>query len=547
MRQFYIRYWPYLFIAISSLLFIFSLTSPGWYSSHDGIFHIYRTEEALSMLKLGQFPLRWAGNFDQGFGIPLFSFIYPLPYYLSAVLSYFIGSMWSLKILTILCYAAGGLGMYKLLNRHGRGVAIFASVIYLLTPYQFLNIFVRGALGEILALALIPWVLASFISLFDSNVFQLKWYHPIPLALLLIAHNFLGILFAVFLFGYILTHKSKIKHGLASLLISLSLSVFFIIPMIFERNLLYSYDHPDLNFRYDQHFATIRQLIYSKWDYWYSMPGIEDGMSFQLGLAQLTLAALSTLVIVFKRPTSANLYLLLAYWFSLFLMTARSTIVWENISILRSIQFPWRFLFMPAVLTPLLAIEALKIIKLPKLRYILMSLLLVLALFNVRNYRNPMKFFDNTEYTDLYRLYFNKTSTTFRTEILPKWGTPAERYKSDEVLINSGNMTLDALTFTPLSLDLTINNKPDASVAKVTVLRNYFPSWHIVMDGKQKITLSPTAEGMMSFEPELGVHNYQIKVGSTTLETYANLISFIGLIILGILWFKPTKKSIHTK
>lgn len=548
MRQLYTKYWPYFFITICSILFVFSLTNPGWYSSHDGIFHIYRTEEALSMLKLGQFPLRWAGNFDQGFGIPLFSFIYPLPYYLSAILSYFVGSMWALKVLTLLCYAAGGLGMYQLLSRNGRGVATFASIIYLLTPYQFLNIFVRGALGEVLALALIPWAMVSFSSLFGGEGDHLKWYHPIPLALLLIAHNFLGILFAIFLFGYILTHKSKIKLGLISLLISLSLSAFFIIPMIFERPLLYSYNHPDLNFRYDQHFATIRQLIYSKWDYWYSMPGTDDGMSFQLGFAQLTLAAFATLVIILKSSTPVNLYLLLAYWFSLFLMTARSAPIWENISILRSIQFPWRFLFMPAVLTPLLSIEVFKIIKLPKLRYILMSILLILALFNVRNYRNPMKFFDNTEYTDLYRLYFNKTSTTFRTEILPKWGVPAERYKSDEVLINSGNMTLDRLDYSPLSLNLTINNKPDASEARLTILRNYFPSWYAVMDGKQKITLTPTSEGMISFKPELGVHQYSIKVGSTKAEFYANLISLSGLFILGILWLKSTKKKpIQTK
>jgi hypothetical protein len=76
-----------------------------------------------------------------------------------------------------------------------------------MTPYQFLNIIVRGALGEILALGLIPWVLCSFASLAAAKN-SLKWYHPLPLALLLIAHNFLGILFAVFLGGYIFFEKN---------------------------------------------------------------------------------------------------------------------------------------------------------------------------------------------------------------------------------------------------------------------------------------------------------------------------------------------------
>lgn len=112
MKHYSTRYFPILIILLVGIILISSLLRPGWYLSHDGIFHIYRTEEALSMLKLGHFPLRWAGNFDQGFGIPLFSFVYPLPYYLSAILSVALGSMWSLKIVTITSYLLGGLGMY---------------------------------------------------------------------------------------------------------------------------------------------------------------------------------------------------------------------------------------------------------------------------------------------------------------------------------------------------------------------------------------------------------------------------------------------------
>ncbi len=224
-------------------------------------------------------------------------------------------------------------------------------------------------------------------------------------------------------------------------------------------------------------------------------------------------------------------------------MTARSYPIWDKISILRSIQFPWRFLFLPALITPLLAVELLQSIKKMQWRNILMVLFIILALINVRNYRNPMKFYDNTEYTDLYRLYYNKTSTTFRTEILPKWGVPAERYKSDEVLINSGNMTIDSQSFTPLSLSLTINNKPNESIGRITVLRNYFPSWKVVMDGKTNIKITPTSEGMISFNPELGIHSYQIKVVSTPIELFANLLSFTSLIALGILWYKTTKSS----
>ena len=529
-------------IVFFGLFLVSSLFKSGWYLSHDGIFHIYRTEEALSMLKLGHFPLRWAGNFDQGFGIPLFSFVYPLPYYLSSILSVAIGAMWSLKAITITSYIFGGLGMYLLLSSRGKSFGLFGALIFLLTPYQFLNIFVRGTLGETLAIGLMPWVLYSYQNLKKINN-KLRWYHPLPLAVVLLAHNFLGILFAAFMFGYMLTDKASLKRALASLLISFGISAFFIIPMITQKNLLYSFEYKDLTFRYDQHFVTLKQLLYSKWDYWYSMPGENDGMSFQLGIAQIILAILGILSIILSSRTPDNLYLILAYLGTIYLMHGKSYFIWNSLPLLQSVQFPWRFLFMPLILTPLLSATVLNLIKPKKLRYCFMLLFVILAFANIRNYRNPQQFLDNKEYTDLYRLYYNKTSTTFRTEILPKWSVPHERYKTDEILVNSGNMTIDALTHDPLKINVTINNKPDTSEGRVTILRNYYPGWVVTMDDKKTIPIEPTEDGMIMLKPELGVHNYEIKMSSTLVELFSNTVSLLSVLTLGYLWY-TNKKSL---
>lgn len=544
MLTFLKRHLPILVILLTGVVLIAALFNPGYFASHDGIFHIYRTEEALSMLKLGEFPLRWAGNFDQGFGIPLFTFIYPLPYYLSSIISYVVGSIWAVKIVIFLSYLLGGVGVYFLFNapKQKSLLPLTLSLIYLMTPYQFLNIFVRGAMGEVLALGLIPWVLVSFKHLAQSN--KLRWYHPIPLGLLLIAHNFLGILFAVFLVGYLLFFIANKKHAFISLLLSFGLAAFFIIPMVTQKGDLYSTLHPDLNFRYDQHFVKLNQFFYGKWDYWYSMPpDKEDGMTFQLGVAQIVLAISGILYTLYllvskKRVPVLQIYLIVAYIGSLFLMHAKSAFIWEMIPLLKSIQFPWRFLFMPAILTPLLAAPFLLSLSKKKFFPLLLLGILVLNFINVRNYRRPIKFFDLTEYTDLYRLYYNKTSTTFRSEILPRWNVLNERYKSDELLINSGNMTLDSLSFNPLHISFTLNNKPDPSTSRVTLLRNYYPAWQLVMDNKTKLPLSPTEEGMITFEPPQGIHSYVLRMGSTTIELVSNVISLISLIGLVVIWRK---------
>jgi len=534
---------PIILIILVGALLISSIFHSGWYTSHDGVYHILRTEEALRMLKLGQFPLRWAGTLDQGFGIPLFNFVYPLPYYFSAVFSYFVGAVWAVKSVIIISYLLGGLGIYFLFSHKSRFTGIAFALIYLMTPYQFLNVFVRGALGEIMAMGLMPWVLLSFNSLVAKKS-TFKWYHPLPMTLLLLAHNFLGIIFAVFLVGYALFQKENKRQIFISILYSFGLATFFLFPMIMERNNLYSLDRQFFTFRFDQHFVYVKQLLYSKWDYWYSVPGDSDGMSFQLGFAQIVLSGLGILAIIFNQKRSlSNLYLILAYFGSILLMTSRSFILWDKIAILQTVQFPWRLLFMTAILSPLLGFIFILRLKSRHLRIIFLCGVLALSFWNIRNYRRPMKQFTESEYTDLYLLNLGKTTTTFRTEILPKWSVPDERYKSEEILVNSGNMTIDSLTFDPLKIDLTINNKPDQNIGKLTILRNYYPGWIAIVDGKTRLELKPTDEGMIALEPQLGIHSYTVKMSSTTTEKIANFISLASLIGLGIIWRKNNQKN----
>jgi hypothetical protein len=417
-------------------------------------------------------------------------------------------------------------------KRLGSLRAVTLSLIYLMTPYLFLNIFVRGTLGEILAQGLIPWVLVSYQNL-DENKKGLQWYHPLPLALLLLAHNFLGILFAVFLIGYLILSNMKKSIAIRSLLLSFGLAAFFIVPMIFEKNLLYSVAHNFLTFRYDQHFVYWRQFLYGKWDYWYSVPGPDDGLSFQLGFAPMVLTLLGMGAIVSqKKKKLVDLYLLVAYVGCLFLMTSRSDFIWRHITILQTVQFPWRLLFMPAILSPLIGSYFLARLKNPRVLLVTCIAIVSLGFWNVRNYRRPIKYLNLTEYTDLYRLYYNKTSTTFRTEILPQWSGENERYKSDELLVNSGNMIVNSLSYGPLFIDAEINDKPDPSEARVTLLRNFYPGWKLTVDGGKSVELKPDGDGMITFTPALGVHHYRLQMHETPLEAMSDLVSLSSFVVV---------------
>ena len=68
-----------IFLILLSIPAIWALIPPGYFYTHDGVFHLVRLAHFYNELKNGQFPVRWAHDLAYGFGYPLFNYIAPLP------------------------------------------------------------------------------------------------------------------------------------------------------------------------------------------------------------------------------------------------------------------------------------------------------------------------------------------------------------------------------------------------------------------------------------------------------------------------------------
>ena len=84
----------YSFLAVVVVLFFaflasFALLHPGLPPTHDGEYHVVRFYEFYKSLSSGNFYPRWAHDFNNGYGIPLFNFVYPLPNYIAAFFHFF--------------------------------------------------------------------------------------------------------------------------------------------------------------------------------------------------------------------------------------------------------------------------------------------------------------------------------------------------------------------------------------------------------------------------------------------------------------------------
>lgn len=58
---------------------------PGYFPTHDGEWAVVRLTDMFRTLRDFQFPARYSGNLNFGYGYPLFNFTYPLPYYLGVI------------------------------------------------------------------------------------------------------------------------------------------------------------------------------------------------------------------------------------------------------------------------------------------------------------------------------------------------------------------------------------------------------------------------------------------------------------------------------
>ena len=277
-------------IVIGSIGAIWALFVPGYFGASDDV-HIAWLYQMDYVLKIGQFPPRYVPDLSFGFGYPLFNFVFPLPYYIAEIF-YVLGFSLvdSTKIVFGLTIPASMLGMFFLGRRFvDPALALAMAVMYGYAPYRAVDLYIRGAFGEIVALMLLPWLVWSVCGVMDVS--QVLWYRirmvfigGLMIGLFILSHNisaymfmpWLAILGVLLLFG---TGKYwRLQIGYLGIMFGLGLlaSSYFWIPALFESRLM----KYDTVFNFIDHFPTIKQLMTPYWGYGASVAGPYDGMSF---------------------------------------------------------------------------------------------------------------------------------------------------------------------------------------------------------------------------------------------------------------------------
>lgn len=358
-------------------------------TSHDSIAHMARMYAYAEGLKDGIFPVLWARRMFWGIGSPVLMLNYQMPYYF-AMMWHAIGLNFddSFKTVLSLSHIFSGIFMYLALrNRYKALPSFVGAVLYLLSPYRFLNIYIRGAMGEVVAAMFPPIILAGL----WRKSFTLQ---TIGWAGLFLSHPVGSALYSGLFLGYTVLANglreigNTLKKFFLPYLLALMIAAFNILPTLALTK--YTYYNP-ANSNTLRNFPTFRQLAYSPWGYGFSTEDDQDQMSFQIGIMQWVLAGLVLAVIVWKRKDNKETWELKYYTFvfvvAILLMLQKiATPVYVHLGLGKIIDYPWRILMIFSFMAAVCAPQIIKLLRTRSAQVGLAVLLIAGAVYTNRNH-----------------------------------------------------------------------------------------------------------------------------------------------------------------
>ncbi|MEP7199330.1 MAG: 6-pyruvoyl-tetrahydropterin synthase-related protein [Chloroflexota bacterium] len=361
------------------------LFAPGYFwGAHDARHSVYFLFEFHRAIGDGILYPRWMPDFAFGYGYPFFNINGPL--------AYFVGELFvklgldfvdTTKVVFGLAIITSGWAMFGFVRRWlGERAALIAALVYVYAPYHLLDVYVRGALAETVALVFLPLCLWAFASAIERPRSATVVGAALAYVGLMLAHSGVALLFSLLLAAYMLVlvlakiHRTQPLNQLtwgssfplvghmihvsvapvAALLLGIGLSAVSLVPNLLEiafvRTDQYTTGTAERAGYYDfhNHFTYFFQLFSPQWGFGLSVLGPGDTLSLQLGAAATVLALMSIFVVARRHHWQSSLvFFQVATLVLVCMMLPLSAILWEKLPLVAFAQFPWRFLALAAL------------------------------------------------------------------------------------------------------------------------------------------------------------------------------------------------------
>lgn len=592
----------WLILALSIFAWSPLLTPAYFFNAHDARHSVFFLVEFDQTFRDGFWYPRWSPDFAFGYGYPLFNLYAPLAFYAAEML-HLLGLSFTtaIKTMYVLATIGAGVGMYGFTQRlFGPQAGLLAAVVYMYAPFHLVEIFVRSAYAEFVALAVIPFVFWAFTELVAKPSLRQAALAGLSYGVLALIHHTTFFTFTPFLMIYLLVLilvkgrfrlKPLIAHGMYTAgagLLGLALAAVYLIPVIAETRYIKVEQWTSGSYNYLQHFVYFAQFFSPEWGYGYAGVGLADDFAFQLGIIVIALTFFA-LVRPITRPfpqRSVAVFFFASTLIIIFLMSPLAEFIWRVVPIATLVQFPWRLLGMVAftmsvVAGALLAEEngQLSIINdlpleaavtgsqllrgnsdpkpssifyPPSSPLYLLCLVVVLASF-------PYTLPQYTEFpawaeTPLAVVNWDRGSIVDRvgmvsfTQEQPQTSPLEQQYLNgqplDAAAILTGQGSVETLHRGGASSQVKI------SAAEPVTLQFYtydYPGWQVTLDGQPVLHRHEPPFGLITVDVPAGEHIVLLRMGSTLPRTMGAMSSVLALLIIIGLYFWPNLPFVSEK
>ena len=532
-----------LFIAFT-LIASSPLSLDTWFKGGDSIIHLIRSNDVCYEMSIGNYYPRFLSQSCFGKGLPTLNFYSPAFYllvgYLNAVGFHIITAM------AIVCagsFLLSGWGMYLWTRKYcGEVGALIAASIYLFAPYHLVDIYLRGAIPEFLALAILPYLFHGIDLTFSSErSFPGIVYTGVASAAIVLTHNLTAVTilpFALCYFAwccfYFNASYRRVLSACLGPLLGAGLSSFYWMPVMLEKKYLLSTGVSiSGSLHYSRHFNHIPAFFTSK---------EFDVFAFNPLYALMFLCAAVSITALTSCKDKKTWFGLLAVVFcflSVVMTLSISAPLYEAIPALQYLQFPYRFLG-PATLflSAFCAFVPCSRLLVGRggLTLVVGALIVVSCIFLSSGLRrvegalpsfppNPVTFSKNS-----YPIFRSWSDSDF----MPGDANLARGDVVESPFLSNSSMEA------PLTNYRTVGSKLSCHVAlqqetELFGTRFYFPGWRATCDNKE-IPVYPDKYGLIAVTIPKGVHDIEIGFGTTWPRVTGWILSGITLMIAACYW-----------
>lgn len=498
----------------------------GFIPTHDGEYHIIRFMEFDRMLREGYLFPRWAPTINSGYGLPLFEFMYPLPNYIASFLH--LSGMEFVSVLKVSSASSYLLALVFcflwLKTRFSLKSAVAGTIAAAFVPYWFVELYVRGSIGELWA---ITFLFAALFGIEKRNGMLLALFA----GGIILSHNGLSLVFIPILILYVLYRMNW--RWIGWIVSGVGITSWFWLPAFMEARYMTGLN----TVRVSDHFAALSELLIPSWGTEFSgSVSFGNKMSLQIGIAVFvwmlyTLFQFRYLKKEEKREYGALIAITLLI---VFMMLPVSTPLWNAVPFLSYLQYPWRLLvwFLPVTAwVAAVAIQRSKNMWIP----ILLTVISVVSAFSytrgaVYEPRNDAYYQSRENFTDGTSSMGNSLSTV--------WTVWKEK-RAPSIVTDTSGTPIPVTSQKERYLDRSYQvNLELPRVLRVHIL--YFPGWTVSVDGKPT-AINYTTNGTLDIAVPAGIHTVSAAMHETPVRRIGTWISITSLVItvgLSILLYK---------